>query len=524
MSSITASREAALRPAASSLAMQQETTGGQAKPPAKSAAAPESKVHYTCFIRLPFPRADFVDPPQVAWTSTKDRALWKIISKASSRKELDCISARFDVSLSFLLQQAAWLYERHFAQMKAQMKKLSPSANPSPIPPDSGSNMSTPSTSNFAANILGPRTTSALSTRARDSPTPNAGSGLMKPSSASSFANDGPPSAAANVIPSRTPSVRTVTQQSRVAAAAAAAAAAGQPASPLPHNKGSFRSSFTAQQRRYPSQAHQAELDQGEESPPLADVSDSDSLSSDDDDDDNELASQSMARSQAFRRPPHLGGAARKGRGTLSYADEADEDEDEDDDGGFLPFAAAAGSSAAAKHEDPAATLRSPPPHPQGHRKELEQRHAPVAPDSSASSGSLFAAPSSSHHHHQSHHHHHQHMQRREQQRHYQQPQQQPQQQQQQQQQLGGHGGLQADPASALSPRRRAELSAFSPGAVRREGSEGTPSMGSSFSDLDADASISQSALEEAYLSNMQRGATASRMSTISQALRSKYL
>lgn len=37
------------------------------------------------------------------------------------------------------------------------------------------------------------------------------------------------------------------------------------------------------------------------------------------------------------------------------------------------------------------------------------------------------------------------------------------------------------------------------------------------------DASISQSALEDAYLSNMQRG-TASRMSTISQALKSKYL
>lgn len=39
-----------------------------------------------------------------------------------------------------------------------------------------------------------------------------------------------------------------------------------------------------------------------------------------------------------------------------------------------------------------------------------------------------------------------------------------------------------------------------------------------------SDASISQSALEDAYLSNMQRGASASRMSTISQAIRSRYL
>lgn len=50
-------------------------------------------------------------------------------------------SAKFEVSLAFLLQQAAWLYERHFAQMKAQMKKLSPSACPSPLPPDSTGNV-----------------------------------------------------------------------------------------------------------------------------------------------------------------------------------------------------------------------------------------------------------------------------------------------------------------------------------------------------------------------------------------------
>jgi hypothetical protein len=64
--------------------------------------------------------------------------------------------------------------------------------------------------------------------------------------------------------------------------------------------------------------------------------------------------------------------------------------------------------------------------------------------------------------------------------------------------------------------------------------------MGSSFSDLDgmsptpednvfvlinsSDASVTQSALEEALLSNMQHGGMASRMSTISQALRSRYL
>jgi hypothetical protein len=72
--------------------------------------------------------------------------------------------------------------------------------------------------------------------------------------------------------------------------------------------------------------------------------------------------------------------------------------------------------------------------------------------------------------------------------------------------------------------------------------------MGSSFSDLDGrslreilyhfssyegrngansdviDASVTQSALEEALASNMRAGGMASRMSSISQALRSRYL
>lgn len=96
-----------------------------------------------------------------------------------------------------------------------------------------------------------------------------------------------------------------------------------------------------------------------------------------------------------------------------------------------------------------------------------------------------------------------------------------------------------------LSPRRVASLSRQGtqpqqPGSANQS-SEETPSMGSSFSDLDgrlsllnmcrliisnriSDASVTQSALEEALMSNMQHGGMASRMSTISQALRSRYL
>lgn len=137
-----------------------------------------------------------------------------------------------------------------------------------------------------------------------------------------------------------------------------------------------------------------------------------------------------MARSQAFRRPPHYAKTAARG-----YDDE-DDDEDAESSGGFLPFATTATGSA-----DGAATIKSPV------KRVFEQRA--VAPDSSASSASSAAAPPSS---------------------------------TKQREARGDYN--QAPPASALSPRHRSELSKLSP-RVRKDGSEDTPSMGSSFSDLD---------------------------------------
>ncbi|CAD6503743.1 BgTH12-05488 [Blumeria graminis f. sp. triticale] len=80
---------------------------------------------FTVFIRLPFPRKDFVDPPPVDWDAVKDKQLWKIISNASKVSAIDCmpLAAEFRVPLPFLLQQVAWLYERQMQQVQAQMRK-----------------------------------------------------------------------------------------------------------------------------------------------------------------------------------------------------------------------------------------------------------------------------------------------------------------------------------------------------------------------------------------------------------------
>lgn len=66
---------------------------------------------YTVYVRVPFPRGDFVDPPpvrllpsmlsfmdalaedlKVEWDAAKERSLWKVLSKASKNSDIDCKS------------------------------------------------------------------------------------------------------------------------------------------------------------------------------------------------------------------------------------------------------------------------------------------------------------------------------------------------------------------------------------------------------------------------------------------------
>ncbi|KAK2590397.1 hypothetical protein QQS21_011919 [Conoideocrella luteorostrata] len=95
--------------------------------------------NYTVYVRVPIPRGDFVDPPLVNWDSSKDEDLWKILSGAA-QKEIDWskIAQRFGAPVDFLLQQVAYLTERHASQVRAQVRKATAaargSAAPSPVP------------------------------------------------------------------------------------------------------------------------------------------------------------------------------------------------------------------------------------------------------------------------------------------------------------------------------------------------------------------------------------------------------
>ena len=171
-----------------------------------------------------------------------------------------------------------------------------------------------------------------------------------------------------------------------------------------------------------------------------------------------------MHRSRTFARRPRYSSS----KAPLNPLSDAEEEEDEDSPP-FLPFSDAR-TVTPPPPTDPGATVKISPKRPPS------QRHTPVSANLKAPHIPQTAHSFSS--------------------------------------------SAQSQPQSQNRPPKKS-LSSLSPRQRRlaKEGSDGAPSMGSSFSDLD-DASVTQSALEEALASNMNRG-VASRMSTISQAFRS---
>ncbi|WZH41800.1 Autophagy-related protein 29 [Fusarium acuminatum] len=406
-----------------------------------------SEPTYTVFVRVPIPRGDFVDPPPVNWDAVKDEALWKFLSGAG-KKQIDCKCSadRFEVPVDFLLQQVAYLTERHASQVRAQVRKATAAvrgSGPSPVP---------------GGDSAGPghqRTHSALSVR-RDSPMPRneSGSGAGTPLNTSM-----------RPIVSRNTSTNTTVLRDM----------AGGPASPRP---GMGIAARTGERRRLsslpissvlaksPEQVAHPEPSPDERSPSPG-PADSSPTSSEDE--------SSPAQSRIIRRPP---------RSKQPEGGQYEDDDDDESEPAFQPYTSPSNQTSA---QDLGSTLRgdgrsSGKRHHRTHAKPTI--HQSNTSDSSASSAAMIQKPDKSD--------------------------------KQPEQRTPG----------PLSPRRTTELAGRDQGSkgkgYSREGSDGTPSMGSSYSDLDvSDASVTQSALEEALASHMNRGA-GSRFS-ISQAFRSRY-
>ncbi|KAE8160803.1 hypothetical protein BDV40DRAFT_203634 [Aspergillus tamarii] len=423
--------------------------------------------NFTVLIRLPFPRGDFVDPPPTEWNAAKDQALWDLLSRPSKGDDIDCIAERFDVTLQFLLQQAAWLYDRQLSQVRWQMRKVgtTQSSSPSPAPGSVSGSTALGGQSAKGGPGTAPRVQSRLSSHQKET-----------------LPQRGPP-------PRRTSSATTV-NQIKISRESPRTETPVELKDPRWESLNRRSSASKRDQAPVPSAPiHKSPILQEEDL-----SSSSASLSSSDEDDG--LASRRGLRFRRF------------GKFSTHRPGLRDDEEDEDESPAFLPLSRAQPEAARdPSAQDLNATLRlQGEDHAGARRRTSEQSPIPRASittessTSSASSGAPVTVP---------------------------------------------RRGVNSIP-SPLSSSRKGELAHLSPRRLNTSGrdtSDGTPSMGSSYSDLDGeyllslsflaplwltstlvDASVTQSALEEALLSNMQHGGMASRMSTISQALRSRYL
>ncbi|KAK0510186.1 hypothetical protein JMJ35_007580 [Cladonia borealis] len=398
-------------------------------------------VHYTVLVRLPFPRGDFVDPPPVNWNSTKERDLWSVISSSPFGQELDlqAIADRFDVSLPFLSQQCAWLFERHRSQLRAQVRKFKRplSVGTSPTP-DSASDSGTTGLMRGASG--GSRVPSSLSHRSKERTTSHGDGSKEVP----------------RAPMSRTTSTNTITQAQN-------ASLSGSPRSPVERHSVFAHRTRSREPPHLPVEPFPRHTQRSRERPasPSAVASDSSASSSSDSE-----APHPINRSRVFARRPRYS-TTKAPLNPLSDADEEDEDSPP-----FLPFSDARKPTTPPPPTSPSATLKISPKRTPSHRQ-------PPNPNTKLKSPKL---PQTAH---------------------------------------SSSSSAQSQPQSQNRPPQQSPLSTLSPRQRRlaKEGSDGTPSMGSSFSDLD-DASVTQSAMEEALASNINRG-VASRMSTISQAFRS---
>ena len=448
----------------------------------------EHEDHFTVFIRLPFVRGDFVDPPPVAWSAAKERELWEIISKSSKGHEIDwrSLSEHFNVTQAFLLQQAAWLYERQLSQVRAQMRKMGTKSSntPSPIPQSN------------TASLVGDqpmRRTGSGGSRA-----PSRLSTQMVTAESGSAGIPGTPAKGRSSFPGRTIPPITATNTKT------------EPTSSRPLSRKASKESEVVSRThsRRGSVQHQSTR-----SPKQVNLPDPESSSG---------GEEMMQSRMLHRRPSPVASRrlvpTRKSQHTRRPSAPQLEEEEDEDSPAFLPFSNNSSETAKADSSiarDPSATIRggiAQTQRPAARRRSTSERVVPASRSSrseplsnltsSASStsehhtGNRTQRPASSHN-------------------------------------QTGRGNL----PTPLSPHQQAALAAaagLSPRLRRAagNGSDTSPSMGSSFSDLD-DASVTQSALEEALLSGMGNttmtigggtvGNVAHRVSGISQALRSRY-
>lgn len=79
------------------------------------------------YLRFPRNRNGFRDPAPVEWDAKKEKELWGMLKGTSTDLEWHKLAKHFDVSVVYILQQAAWLYEKELSLLRKRISRLSTS-------------------------------------------------------------------------------------------------------------------------------------------------------------------------------------------------------------------------------------------------------------------------------------------------------------------------------------------------------------------------------------------------------------
>lgn len=76
------------------------------------------------YLRFDRPRDGFVDPKPVDWSNRKENELRAILRDATGNLDWEKLAQHFNVPTSYVLQQAAWLYEMELDLVKRRMSQF----------------------------------------------------------------------------------------------------------------------------------------------------------------------------------------------------------------------------------------------------------------------------------------------------------------------------------------------------------------------------------------------------------------
>ncbi|KAI5856382.1 hypothetical protein BZA05DRAFT_442074 [Tricharina praecox] len=110
---------------------------------AVSSEVSDTQLEYIVYVRLPFPRRGFVNPPQVCWNEQKERHLWRTVMREDRTQPIDWNKLAEDLQVTplFCMRVISLLINQEQAKLMKAARRPStftaPRAGSSTLSPES---------------------------------------------------------------------------------------------------------------------------------------------------------------------------------------------------------------------------------------------------------------------------------------------------------------------------------------------------------------------------------------------------